>query len=89
MGTRPPLEQQKNPKVAALLGLVLLGAGHAYCGKWGQALAWLIFGIIGIGICFEFLDGLLGLLAALGLLAFSIVDAAQTAEKVNRARAGA
>jgi hypothetical protein len=46
---REPQRPQRDPGTAALLSLLLTGAGHAYLGLWGQAVAravtslWVLF----------------------------------------------
>lgn len=65
-----------SPGVAAVLSLVIPGAGQMYCGRVGQGLAWLIGVVIGYMI-----------FIAPGLVAhiICIVQAASTATEVNDA----
>ena len=38
--------QPKKPWLAALLGILIVGAGHMYLGKWAKGIALLIVGVI-------------------------------------------
>jgi len=51
MATPSPMQgyvkvQPKKPGLAALLGILIVGAGHMYLGKWAKGIALLIVGII-------------------------------------------
>ena len=66
-----PLGWPKSPLWAALLSLVLCGAGHAYLGRWPMALLllslWAITGIV--------VPSALGWVPFFGIWALAVVDA--------------
>jgi TM2 domain-containing membrane protein YozV len=67
-----------NAGVAAVLSLVIPGAGQMYCGRVGEGLAWLLFVVIGYAMFIA--PGLL-------LHVLCIFGAYTSANKINAARA--
>lgn len=52
-----PSERSWSPGVAAVLSLVIPGAGQIYKGRVGQGLAWLVF--VFLGYCFLIVPGII------------------------------
>ena len=67
--------QSLSPGVAAVLSLVIPGAGQMYCGKIGEGICWLIFVLIGYVVF---------VVPGLFLHIFCIFGAATSATKKNK-----
>jgi TM2 domain-containing membrane protein YozV len=67
---------RKDPTLACLLNLLLLGAGYIYLGQTGKGVLILAIGIV---------LGMFVWVAAIPLIIWAMYDAYKTAKKMNRA----
>jgi hypothetical protein len=70
---RAPPQSHPNPLFAALLSVLVPGAGHAYAGRFGAAIAWLV--VVSLAYVL-FVPGLLLHLASIGSAARAAHEAA-------------
>lgn len=71
---------RKDPILACLLNLILVGAGHMYLGQMGKGLA-----ILAAGLLLGMFTGGIG---TIPLIIWAMFSAYRTAQKANKASAG-
>jgi TM2 domain-containing membrane protein YozV len=75
-----PYVRRKDPGVAALISFFLPGGGQLYNGQVGKGVAFLLVSIVNFVLMFVGI----GFLTGIATWIWSMVDAHQTAEKINR-----
>lgn len=83
-------EQVKDPWVAFISSMVIVGGGQVYNGQVGKGGILLTGGIVGLGLAFSEADrpdsdkAMIGSGLFLGCFLWSVIDAPMTANRINR-----